>query len=222
MSTLSNDLLQKVLTLVPLTATRPEVYVATMTTIISDSYYSWVDTLNHIKNLKLKDHPGRDAADLYDAILENVESLESAGDFKPNHLGYIIHIFENTSNSIFHIWANQKYKEVMEFVKKPLLCDGDVMQTDDIITYGFLAQEYLREYSNIVNSKRCEPTDIKKISKDESLLLTYSTKAIEYPVNKTVEKVYCKICHKEKDNKSGVGSSTKPNVTCHNCGKRGH
>ena len=36
-STLSNDLLQRILTLVPLTATGPEVYVATMTTIISDS-----------------------------------------------------------------------------------------------------------------------------------------------------------------------------------------
>ena len=82
------------------------------------------------------------------------------------------------------------------FLKKPLLCDEDVMQTDDIITYGFLAQEYLREYSNNVNSKQWEPTDIKKISKDESLPLTDSTKAIEYPVNKTVEKVYCKICHK--------------------------
>ena len=151
-----------------------------------------------------------------------MEILESAGAFKPKHLGYIIHIFENTSNSRFHLWATQKYKEVMEFVKTPLLCDEDLMQTDDIITYGFLSQESLREYSNIVNSKRWEPTDIKKISKDEYLLLTDSTKAIGYPVNKTVEKVYCKIRHKEKDNKSGVGSSTKSHVTCHNCGKRGH
>ena len=100
---MSNDLLQKVLTLVPLTATGPEVYVATMTTVISDSYYSLVDTLNHTKNLKLKDHPGRDAADFYDTILVNVESLESAGAFKPKHLGYIIHIFENTSNSRFYL-----------------------------------------------------------------------------------------------------------------------
>ena len=66
----------------------------------------------------------------------------------------------------------------MEFVKKPLLCDEDIIQTNDIITYGFLAQESLREYSNIVNSKRWETTDIKDISKYESLLLTYSTKAI--------------------------------------------
>ena len=106
-----------------------------------------------MKNLKLKDNPGRDAADCYDVILVNVEILESAGAFKPKHLGYIIHIFENTSNSRFHIWATQNYKEVMEFVKKNLLCDEDVMQTDDIITYGLLAQKYLREYSNIVNSK---------------------------------------------------------------------
>ena len=69
-----------------------------------------------------------------------MEILESAGAFKPEHLGYIIHIFDNTSNSRFHLWATQKYKEVMEFVKKPLLCDEDVMQTDDIIMYGFLAR----------------------------------------------------------------------------------
>ena len=37
-STLSNTLLQKVLTLVPLTATGPEVFVATMNLFLSDSY----------------------------------------------------------------------------------------------------------------------------------------------------------------------------------------
>ena len=124
----------------PLTSTGPEVYVATMTTIIYDSYYSLMDNTNQMKNLKLKYHPCRDAADCYDAILVNVKSLESAGAFKPEHLGYIIYIFENTSNSRFQIWATQKYKEVMEFVKKTLLCDEDVMQTDDIITYGLPTQ----------------------------------------------------------------------------------
>ena len=93
-STFSNDLLKKVLTLVPLTATGPEVYVSTMTTIISDSYYSLVDTLNHMNSIKLKDHPGGGGvvADCYDAILVNVESLESDGAFNPEHLGYIIRI----------------------------------------------------------------------------------------------------------------------------------
>ena len=48
------------------------------------------------------------------------------------------------------------------------------------------------------------------------------TVAIESPVNNTAEKVYCKTDHKGKDNKSGVGSSTKSVVTCHKCDKRGH
>ena len=109
-----------------------------------------------MKNLKLKDHPGRDAEDCYDAILVNVEILQSAESFNPKHLGYIIRFFENTSDSRFNLWATHKYKDVMKFVKKPLMCDNDVMQTDDIITYGLLTQESLREYSNIVNSKKVD------------------------------------------------------------------
>ena len=72
----------------------------------------------------------------------------------------------------------------------------------------------------IVDSKRWEPTDIKKIYKDEYLLMTASTVIIESPVNKTMEKVYCKILQKGKDNKPGVGSSTKSDLTCYNCGKK--
>ena len=57
-STLSNTILKKVMTLVTLTATGPDVYVANMTTFLYNSYYSLVDTLNHMNILKLKDHPG--------------------------------------------------------------------------------------------------------------------------------------------------------------------
>ena len=57
-STLSNTLLQKVLTLVPLTATWPEVFVATMTTFISDFYDALEETLNHMKSLKPIRYPG--------------------------------------------------------------------------------------------------------------------------------------------------------------------
>ena len=47
-----------------------------------------------------------------------------------------------------------------------------------------------------------------------------STVEIEAPVNKIVEKVYIKISHNGKYNKSGVVSSTKSVSTCHKCGKR--
>ena len=57
MSTFSNNLLQKVLTLVPLKESGPEVFVSTMTTFLSDSYDALEDTLTHIKSLKLKSDP---------------------------------------------------------------------------------------------------------------------------------------------------------------------
>ena len=100
--------------------------------------------MNHMKSLKLKDHTDGDVSDCCDEIFLNMERLESAGAFKPEQLGYIIRIFENNSDSRFNLWANQKYKQVMDFGKKPLLCDKDIMKTDDNINYGLLTQEYLR------------------------------------------------------------------------------
>ena len=120
-STLSNTLLQNVLTLVPLTATGPEVYVATMTTLISNSYNSLVYTLNHMNSIKLKDRPGGNVEYCCETILVYVECLDISGAFNPKHLGYIICIFEDTSDPRFHIWATHKYKKVIEFVKK-FLC----------------------------------------------------------------------------------------------------
>ena len=59
-------LLQKVLKLVPLKSTKLDFNVATMITTISDSYHYLVVTLNPIKSIKLKYHPGENIADLYD------------------------------------------------------------------------------------------------------------------------------------------------------------
>ena len=70
-STLSNTLLQKVLTLVPLTATGPEVFVTTMTTFLYDSYDTLEETLTHMKILKLKSYPGDKVTD-FCAVICNV------------------------------------------------------------------------------------------------------------------------------------------------------
>ena len=102
-STLSNTLLQKVLTLVLLTATGPEVFVATMTIFLFDSYDALEETINHMKSHKLKSCPGEKVTDFCVAILVYAERLESAGDFKPEHLGYITHIFEDTYDSRFRL-----------------------------------------------------------------------------------------------------------------------
>ena len=121
-SNLSSDILQKVLKLVPLTETEPEVYVVTIINIISDPYDSLVETINLMKSIKLKDHLGENAAECCDEILVDAGCLESAGTFKPEPLVYIIHILEDTSDSRFHIWETQKYKEVVEFINKFCVC----------------------------------------------------------------------------------------------------
>ena len=96
----------------PLTETGPEVFVATMTTFFFDSYDALEETLNHMKSLKLKSYPGENVTDFCAEILVDAERLESAGALKPEHLGYITRIFEDTSESRFRLWAIQKYKEV--------------------------------------------------------------------------------------------------------------
>ena len=88
----------------------------------------------------------------------------------------------------------------MEFVKIFFVCEEDVMQTDNIITYGFFVQEALREYRNFFDSKQREPINGKNISKDEPIIMMDSTVAIGSPVNNNVEKVYCKIRHKGRGN----------------------
>ena len=100
---MSNTLLQKVLTVVPLTATRPEVFVATMTTFLFNSYDALQETLTRMKSLKLKNYPGENVADFCAAILVDAERLESDGAFKPEHLGYITRILEDTSDSRFRM-----------------------------------------------------------------------------------------------------------------------
>ena len=177
--------------------------------------------MEHMNNIKLKYRLGENVADCCASILVDAECLESDGAFNPKHLGCIIHIFEDTSDSRFRLWATHKYKEVMKFINKLCVCDKDVMRPDDIITYDYLVREAMVEYHNIVDSNEWEPIDNKKISKDEPLLMMASTVTIESPVNQTIDKVSNKSYHKGKYKNSGVGSSTKSVATCHKCGKKG-
>ena len=111
----------------PMTATRPEIFVATTTTFLSDSYDALEETLTHMTSLKLKRYPGENVTDFCVAILVYAGRLESARSFKPDHLGYTTSIFEDTSESRFRLWAIHKYKDVTEFIKKLRVCDMDVI-----------------------------------------------------------------------------------------------
>ena len=101
---MSNTLLQKILILVPLTETGPEVFVSTMTAFLSYYYYALEETLTHMNSLKLKSYLGENVAYLYDAILVYADRLERDGVLKPYHIGYITRIFEDNSDSRFFPW----------------------------------------------------------------------------------------------------------------------
>ena len=135
-STLSDARIQKVLKLLSMIDTGPEVFVATMITVLYNSYAYLVETLNHMKGLKLKYHTWDNVKDCCDAVLLDADRLESAGAFNHKYLGYIIHIFEDTSDYRLYILATKKYKEDMDFIKKLFVCDEYVIRTDDIIAYN--------------------------------------------------------------------------------------
>ena len=103
------------------------------------------------------------------------ERLESAGDIKPDHLGYITHIFEDTSYSRFLLWGIQKYKNVTEFIKKLHVCDMDVISQKNLIKYESLVKEATREYRYLVDSNQWEPATSKEKSQYKlSLPKTYT------------------------------------------------
>ena len=120
-----------------------------------------------MKSLKPKIYPGENVTDFCASILVAAERLESAGAFKPEHLGYITHIFEDTSESKFRMWATHKYKEVTEFIKKLCVCDMDVLSQVYLITYESFVQEATQEYRDLVDSKRWEPATSKENSQDQ-------------------------------------------------------
>ena len=84
----------------------------------------------------------------------DAELLESDGNFKPEHLGYITRIFEDNPDFRFRLWDIQKNMEVTEYIKKLCVCDMDVITKEELITYEYLVQEATKEYRNIVDSKR--------------------------------------------------------------------
>ena len=69
--------------------------------------------------------------------MEDAEVFESAGAFNPNQLGIsltylrILLIIDSISGKLSY------YKESKEFIKKLYICDKDVMQPEEIITFGY-------------------------------------------------------------------------------------
>ena len=59
----------------------------------------------------------------------------------------------------------------MEFIEKLPVCDKDVIQSADIITYVYFVQEAMGKYHIIVESKQWGLTDTKYVFQDENFPL---------------------------------------------------
>ena len=80
---MSNDIIKKVIKLVPFAATVSKVYVFTINIVISSSDDDLGETLNHINSLNINNHMGYNVPYLCATILVDVERLDSSRYFKP-------------------------------------------------------------------------------------------------------------------------------------------
>ena len=64
-----------------------------MEKFLFNSYDNLEETLTNMKMIKLKSYLGENVTYLCTQILVDAEHLDSAGDFNPDYLGIITHIF---------------------------------------------------------------------------------------------------------------------------------
>ena len=131
---MSNYPLHIVLSLNHLIETGPDVYVTTMTKFIPYSYNTFKETRTHMKIIKLNSYLGETVIDCFPEILVDYENIMSSSVSKRKNLGYITHIFEDTSCYRFYIWGIHDYKDVTEFIRKINMCDMYIIPPEDLIT----------------------------------------------------------------------------------------
>ena len=98
----------------------------------------------------------------------------------------------------------------------------DVISQEDLITYESLVHEATQEYRDLVDSKLWEPYNSKEKSQEQPSLPKEYTVSIEQSVNKALKQVGFKSLRSGNNSGSGRGSSTRSDITCHKCGKKGH
>ena len=162
-NSITHDLLAKVLRLVPITASGPEVFMAILSVCYSDSYDALEQTKTNLKLIKLKDYPGENVEECVTVISQLAERLDSAGAFEPQLLCSIMKIFEHAKDERFRLWAMSKYKECANYNKE--LRFGSNPTT---MTYEEICQDAVTEYKSLVDSKRWTVED--QTSKEEPSL----------------------------------------------------
>ena len=215
-NTLHHELLAKFLRYVPITASGPEIFMATVTVCFSDSYDALEQTKIELKTIKLKDFPGENVQDCVAKILDLCERLESGGAFDNQLICSIMKIFENASDKKFQLWAMNEYRACANYVKQQRL--GLTPPTS--ITYESICQDAVNEYRSLVDSKRWGPSGSQKY--DEPTL----PKAYAAEITKTIQNALKQKEFSQVSSPTSTASTSKPidmkNIICYECGERGH
>ena len=141
--------------------------------------------------------------------------LDSSGEFNPEHLGYITFIFEDIYDSRFLLCMIRKYKEVTDFIKKLWLCDLDFIQSEELVAYGSLVQDFTHEYCNFSDLKWWETSARKEKSQDHNFLPNTYNVEIDQSINKYLNHFGFKSRNSEIDSDPVEGSSDRSGFIFH-------
>ena len=89
----------------------------------------------------------------------------------------------------------------------------DVLSQEDLIPYESLVQEATREYRDLVDSKRWEPSTSKEKSQDQPSHPKAYTVSIEKSINKAFKQDDFKSRRSGNSSSSGRGSSARSDIT---------
>ena len=123
-------------------ASGPEVFVAILTTCVSDSYEALEKTKAELRKMKLTDFPDENVIDCSATVLRLAERLDSAGEFEPNLLCAVARIFEHTSDERLKLYVYDKYSKCSTLVKKLKVNSIDSLRDDELFTYENLLKDF--------------------------------------------------------------------------------
>ena len=220
-NTLSHGLHSKVLREVELTSSGPEVFVATMNVITSDSYDAMQETEKKLKEIKLKDFPGENVEDACAQIVTLSETLEGAGYWRHELLADISKVFEESSDTHFKLWAMDTYRGVKRYVEDLRVTPVEMI-TGQHYTYKSLTIDACAEYRSLRDSKRYEPLKNKAKGSEPELPKGYAA-LVRQEVSKQMGG---KGTGGGRRSQGGGGKSGDENphkdLYCHGCGEKGH
>ena len=220
---ISAELLTKVLKDVEITASGPEVFIAIMRIMFTDSYDATESWKTELKCLQLTNFPGENIADCCTKVVELSERLDSAGHFNPELLSAIRKIFEQGTDRQFELWAINKSEKIHDYLGELRVTDPDQMTTK--LSYTSLCREATAKYRDLVAGNRYRPAEGSGSIKGEPVLPKAYTAAIEKSVSSALKKNAPNNGGGKNANEHVKKQANKPakfDGDCYKCGKPGH